>query len=283
MKFREDPLPQLNAEKTKLLRQAEEIMDLAQDVSSPDQDVPEGWKILVDSSPNEKNTAGFFARVYERTDPFKEKESKYAVAFRGTYKLLSDPQDLNADLAIALGHLPDQYAQALTFVQSACKEQGLNPAEMEFVGYSLGGYLAKTVGATLNARKIWTFNSPGPTEEIRDYVEHLIPGISSPPGKRLVQMRSVYDLISRWGYNEGIILEVKTVGGPHSLVSLRQGINDAINGQALPPSTPEKGPLSLSSIFNAFSKKMSQSKVVNKIINIIVGQTKRSKNIPHDV
>ena len=248
-------------------------MELAEHVSLPDNSVPEGWKILESSSPDVTKTLGLFARIYERTGPVQEGESKYMVAFRGTDKI-SDKHDLAADVQIGLRMLPHQYWQALAFVQKACKKNNISRSDIEFTGDSLGGYLARTVGSTLGAKKIWAFNSPGPTKKVKDCVESLIPGVSSAPGDRLIQVRSVSDLISRWGYNEGIIFQIKTTGGPHSLTNLREGIDAALNGQA--PPQPEKTKdrhLSLSSIYNALSKRMSRSHVVNRLINHLVGQS----------
>ncbi len=263
----------LDAAQIALLLQAEKVMELAAHVSDPVSDAPQGWKVFMSSSPDEAKTSGFFARIYERTGPLQAGESKYMVAFRGTDKL-SDKKDLSADIEIGLRFLPHQYWKALAFVQNACKENGLKASELEFTGDSLGGYLARTVGSTLNVKKIWAFNSPGPTKKIKDCVENLIPGVSSPPGNRLIQVRSSSDLVSRWGYDEGIIFAIKTVGSPHSLVGLRQGIDAAISGQSLPPEKKQRLSLSLSSIYNSLSKRMTQSRFVNKLIDRLVGQTK---------
>lgn len=239
-----------------LLQQAADIIRLTRHVYHPEQSVPEGWKMQSVSSPAAMKKTGFFAAFYERENPATG-ETKYVIAFRGTDGI----SDLGSDLKIGFGQVPEQYSQALAFVEQVCKEKGIAPAEIELTGHSLGGYLARTAGETLGAKKVWTFNSPGPTRRERDYLARLIPGTSLPNNK-LIQVRSTYDVVGEWGYDEGIILEVKTDGNAHSDASLQRGIETALGK----PETPVREGLSLSSIFNAVSEKISQSQILRLAI-----------------
>ena len=79
---------------------------------------------------------------------------------------------------IALRKLPGQYRQGLAFVQKVCEEKNINVDEMEFIGHSLGGYLAITTSMALGVLKVYALNSAGPSEKIKDELEKQIPGIS---------------------------------------------------------------------------------------------------------
>lgn len=256
------------AERTKLLNESLDALVLARDAyNTDDARPPAGWE-FVDSTTNkpELNVRGFFARVYRRrAGEVPPGGAKYAVAFRGTDSI-DDLKDLFTDVDIALEKLPGQYRQGLAFVQRVCQENNISFSEMEFAGHSLGGYLAVATGAALGAGKIWTFNSPGPTEKIEDKLDKQIPGISKPPRNNLVQVRSTKDLVSEWQYDQGIIISVKTGGNDHSLDSLKQGIVDDIKHQ---PIKPVKDSNALTHVFNNVAGFLAQSRLVRKIFGVL--------------
>ncbi len=257
-----------NAEKIALLKQADKIMPFAQNVAAaPSAAPPPGWKVLASSDPTQGNS-GLFAKIYERTMPALPGTPKYIVAFQGTK--LSNLSDIGSDMEIAFLKIPRQYGQALAFVQNTCRENGIDPAEIEFTGHSLGGYLARTVGTTLGAKHIWTFNAPGPSRKIARRLEKSIPGMSSPPGKGLVQIRIANDIASVWGYKEGITISLAMQGRPHNLGNLAAAIKDTINGKPLKPAAlPPKD--SLTSVFDALAGKIARARLAAKIVKDIVG------------
>ena len=122
---------------------------------------------------------------------------------------------------------------------------------------------------TLGIGKVWAFNSPGPTKEIRNELINKIPGISKPPCRGLVQVRSAYDVIAKWQYAEGKIIDVTTVAGNHSLASLQKGIEAAVNGHPLVPPPPAKR--TIASTFNDLSKHLAVSKTVGTLIDKLHG------------
>ena len=257
-----------NAEKIALLKQADKMMPFAQNVAAaPSAAPPPGWKVLATADPKQGNS-GLFAKIYERTTPALPGTPKYIVAFRGTK--VKDFNDLSSDVEIAFLKIPRQYWQALAFVQNTCRENGVDPAEMEFTGHSLGGYLAHTVGTTLGAKHIWTFNAPGPSRKIARRLEKEIPGISAPPGKGLVQIRTANDITSIWGYKEGITISLAMQGRPHNLRNLAAAIKDTINGKPLRPvALPPKD--SLAAIFDAVASRIARARLAARIVKDIVG------------
>jgi hypothetical protein len=255
-----------SAEQLNLLRQSLKVVPLAQDVyDTKSTQAPPGWKIVANSSLTGQWNGGFFGRIYEKEGPLAPGETRYVVAFRGTDSI-RDKQNRDADLQIIFRKLPTQHNHAVKFVKDFCDKNNLNAADMTFTGHSLGGYLAISAGITLGVHKMWAFNSPGPTREIRNTLSKNIPGISKTPCQGLVQIRSNYDVIARWQYPEGKIIEVETNGGNHSLANLRAGIEAAINGQKL-----EAVPIrrSIASFFNEVSKRLSQSAAGNRLLHKI--------------
>ncbi|MBU6474939.1 MAG: hypothetical protein KGL10_06465 [Alphaproteobacteria bacterium] len=243
-------------------------MPFAQNVAAgSDAAPPPGWRVLASARPQAGNNDGLFAKIYARTTPAPPGEPKYIVAFRGTN--LDDPDTIGADVDIAFLRVPRQYWQALAFVQRVCKENGINPAEMHFTGHSLGGYLARTVGTTLGARHIWTFNAPGPSRRIAQRLEREIPGVSKPPGDGLVQVRTASDLVSVWGYDQGITISLDMRGRPHNLDNLAAAIEQTVEGKTLTPvRTPPKD--SLSAVFDAVSGGIARSKTAGRLVKKIV-------------
>jgi hypothetical protein len=260
-------------EQTDLLRQSLKYATLSQDVYNVSaEQAPSGWKIVADSALSEEWKGGFFARIYEKDGPVAPGEPRYVIAFRGTDDFIKDKKNREADLQIAFWKLPGQYNQAEAFVKDFFDRNKIKPDEVAFTGHSLGGYLAITVGMALGVDKIWTFSSPGPTKGIRDQLTRKIPGLSKPPCKGLVQIRSAYDVIARWQYPEGKIIDVETSGGNHSLGILKEGIEAAVSGRQLPPGPGVRG--ELASIFNELSKRLALSGTAEKLINKIFGKNK---------
>jgi hypothetical protein len=78
-----------------------------------------------------------------------------------------------------------------------------------------------------------------------------------------VQIRSVYDLVSEWGYREGTTIGVKTAGSSHALKNLAEAIKATISGQLPVDPVKKRG---LCRIFNAVAKKLAMSRLVRKEI-----------------
>ena len=238
------------------LRQASDMARLSSHVYSHDDALlPAGWKQISDSKKVAGPDTGFYAALYERLDA-KDGEARYAIAFRGT-KVAAD---IPSDIDIALGKLPGQFAIAMNYVEDECRAHNINITDIQLTGHSLGGYLARTAGTALAVNKVWCFNSPGPTQETRDYLEKLIPETALPNDK-IIHFRSKYDIISHWGFDEGEIIEVKTKGDHHSLQNLGQQIA-RLENPLLPDVRIGGACLSLSGVFNRASKFLTQVKEV---------------------
>jgi hypothetical protein len=264
-----------SADQINLLRQSLQPLALAHDVYNTNSTKdPDGWKVVASSSPPGEWESGFFAQIYEKVGPLAPGESRYVAAFRGTDSI-KDKKNLDADLQIIFRKLPNQHNEGLAFVKGFCEKNNINPAEVALTGHSLGGYLAITIGMALGTERIWAFNSPGPTREVRNELSNKIPGISKPPCKGLVQVRSTHDLISRWQYAEGKVIDIKTPGFHHKLLNLQVGIEAILSGQPLKPDLP--GKKTLSSVFNALSSRLAMSGTVSKIINKLFGSQSAHK------
>lgn len=250
------------------LRTILDRIDIARSVYKDGKNLPTGWKTVASSAPDPTKALGFFGRLYEKTEPLRPGESRYIFSFRGTHKA-SDMQDLASDFNILVHRMPKAYEQALAFVKQACKDNNLDPAEVEFAGHSSGGYLARTVAMTLGANIVWAFNSPGPSPATRAEIIRRAGGNHLPHDK-LIQIRSVDDIVGKWGYDEGIILEVVTKGDHHAAANLRAGIVAVLEGTE-PPELLSHKKVSWRTAYNKASEKIVRSAKWRKRIYDIFG------------
>ncbi len=250
------------------LRQAAEMACLSRHVYDIDASVPHGWKVSDVSSAKVEKKTGFFAALYERTDP-KDGEKKYVVAFRGTTPKLPT---IFADVNIALGRLPrGQYEAALDFVQQVCEKNNLNPAELELTGHSLGGYLAKEIGTAMGVKKVSSFNAPGASKQVQEHSASLSEGAQKPEE---VNVGSSYDIINAFKLSgmdgKGVTnITIDTCGYiiHHSLDGLIRDMVATFNNK--PIATPKLG-ASPVKISNFLSGKMVQSGIVGRVIDTVL-------------
>lgn len=223
--------------------------------AAPDTAPPEGWEIFAGLDNDEVK-----ARVYKRTV---RGTPQYAVAFRGTH--VTDKNALHSDLDIVKRDIPRQYAPALAFVQDLCDTHGIKPSDMLFTGHSLGGYIGRLICTTLGRGHVVTFNAPGPTEKIRN--DLLTQSGAREPGERLLQFRSTSDIVSTWGYREGVILSFPT-NKSHSLSSLGASMTATHKGEPLPTEENETG--ALSALFNTAGKTIATHPIAQGVIGKLV-------------
>lgn len=230
--------------------------------------VPAGWKLVSSSAPDPDKAAGFYARVYKNLSP-DPSDPPYAIVFRGTHK--GDIADITADINIFLRKIPKQHQQALDFVKKVCADNHITTADVELIGHSSGGYVARTVATVLGANRVVGFNCPGPTAWKKEELSKLAGG-DHMPAERFIHIRSTDDVVSRWGYQEGYILEVKTTGDHHGLIQLRAGMVELLKG-SLNPAAPavETKPFSLRGIYNTFSQKITRTPKLRDVIHHIFG------------
>jgi hypothetical protein len=245
-----------------------ERIDLARNVygGSDKPAVPQGWEIVTSSAPDPDKAEGFYARLYKKKSPAPG-EPQYLVAFRGTHA--GDRSDVAADIGIFFQQVPKQHSQGVAFIKKICSDYKINPTDIELIGHSSGGYVAKTVAMVLGANRVVGFNAPGPTAKMKEALAKEAHGDHTPPG-RLVQIRAEEDVVGKWGFEEGIILEVKTKGDHHTLSTMRQSLEDMIKGSPSPE--PEKPkPWSLRAIYNTFSHRVTHSGTIREKIRQIFG------------
>jgi len=118
--------------------------------------IPEGWTQFLSSPDNNS----YFGSSY-----INEKNKEIIIAHRGTEP--SDTGDLVSDLQLALNFVPNQYSDAITFVNTIkgyTKVGGIFEGYTKaHTGHSLGGVLAQLSAATFE-EKAATFDSTGTLE-----------------------------------------------------------------------------------------------------------------------
>lgn len=205
---------------------------------------PDGWLMVQRSDELLGHHSNFFGALYARENPDSGKK-EYVFAFRG-----SDGNDLKANFAIAQGKLPKQFAHALDFVYKACDTEGITPKDTEVTGHSLGGYLARAIGVTVDVKKVYAFAGPGPSEKTRAYLNQLVPK-NALPNDRIIHIRSKHDVIGLWGLEEKVTLELDTKKNHHAIKELRNYIDKKLH-----PDDPDRVPLKVKAGFleRAFNK-----------------------------
>ncbi|GIT93325.1 hypothetical protein JANAI62_37680 [Jannaschia pagri] len=102
---------------------------------------------------------GFQANAY-----YNSSTNTLVIAYAGTDWSLTNWEDIGDDAVLALGGLPEQAPQAISYAEQIIQdfEDPNNPdLKIVFSGHSLGGYLAQHTHLTLGRGSAVVFNSPG--------------------------------------------------------------------------------------------------------------------------
>lgn len=172
----------------------------------------QGWQLLTTSRELMRGDGrGFEGAVYK-------KDGRYAVVFYG----INDRKDIAPALRAGFFGVPrKQLAQAHEFTRLAADAYGILPQNLDVVGHSLGGYLAKAVAMQAGAESVWTFNSPGFKKRDPRRIEKLfgkeeeIFNVTLTPQVRT--LNSSYDLVGMWGRQAGTVYEVETPRAHHNI------------------------------------------------------------------
>lgn len=168
------------------------------------------------------NRSGFDGALFRAGD-------RYAFVFYG----YNERKDLGDVVKAGFVGIPKrQLDDAHDFTVQAAETYGIAPAEMEFVGHSLGGYLAKAVGLHTGATGIWAFNSPGFKRRDPARLDRLF-GEDAPwhgdyVAPEVYNISSSHDVVGQWGYQPGLVFEVETRSRHHAIgtmVSALRGLN----------------------------------------------------------
>ncbi len=210
-------------------------LDVYKDIST--EELPGGWRRSFDNSSMQGNQGGLFAAVYERQV---SDNPEYMIAFRG-FDGLKDIDDI---ARIKLGGLPGQVFNALAFSRTMADAHGVPMAEIEYVGHSLGGYLARAVGVIAQSDNIQAFNSPGlyrkdlePLSELRRSVNAQAPDVTAAEIEQRTQnLDSESDFAALFGPLRGQTTTVPTESKHHSLSTLWNAMSELVNGNT--PAAP---------------------------------------------
>lgn len=143
--------------------------------------------------------------------------AKFVIAFCG----FSDAGDILPVLSAGFTGLPSQLADAIEFTQKACAKFDITSNDLELTGHSLGGYLATSVGLHMGAQKVWTFNNPGFKKEDAGHLSDFFAKLNiAAPAKHphVITLNSKYDLIGKWGYQKGRVIEIDTPHNHHNMM-----------------------------------------------------------------
>lgn len=227
---------------------------------------PAGWHVVATSDELMPGKRSFFGALYAKDDPDNGK-TDYTVAFRGT-----DGNDLKSNFMIAIGRLPPQFKDAVTFTKLAAEKAGVETKDLSVTGHSLGGYLARTVGRVIDVKKVWAFASPGPSKETRDYLEKIAP--SALPNDKIIHIRSRHDIIGLLGTEENIVLELNTSERHHAINKIQNHLSQLLGGPNAAQVPAHARTRLLERVFNAVSKPLASGvHLYNSIKKLAVYKT----------
>ncbi|MBI2234136.1 MAG: hypothetical protein HYU57_03915 [Micavibrio aeruginosavorus] len=192
-----------------------------------------GWQRIFDSSEIPGlNDGGFYGSLYKRTINGRD---EHIIAFRG----MDGITDLDDVANLALGRIPGQFVDAYKFTKIAAEKFNLDPSRIEYVGHSMGGYLAKAVGVLNESEKIYSYNGPGlfhddlhglPASVQKEFGENKADITQDRIERSITSINSKFDVVSWIGEMSGKTIKIPTHGHQHRLTSLEESFNLAAQG-----------------------------------------------------
>ena len=207
--------------------------DVYEDAKHSSRNLAGGWQRVFDSSEIPGlNDGGFYGSLYKRTINGRD---EHIIAFRG----MDGITDLDDVTNLAVGRIPGQFAAAYKFTKIATEKFNLDPAKTEYIGHSMGGYLAKAVGMLNDSRKIYSYNGPGLfhddlhglPERVKDlFGENKADITQDRIARNVTSINSKFDVVSWVGEMSGKTIRIPTHGRQHQLSSLEESFNRAAQG-----------------------------------------------------
>ena len=207
--------------------------DVYEDAKHASHHLAGGWQRVFDSSEIPGlNDGGFYGSLYKRTINGRD---EHIIAFRG----MDGITDLGDVANLALGRIPGQFADAYKFTKIAAGTFNLDPSKVEYVGHSMGGYLAKAVGVLNESEKIYSYNGPGlfhndlhglPARVQKEFGENKADITQDRIARSVTSINSKFDVVSWIGEMSGKTIKIPTHGHQHQLSSLEESFNRAAQG-----------------------------------------------------
>jgi len=217
------PLPRavtqdVSAAETEILSKAHEYAQLAM---RPYREGSTAWELVATSEDlMGRRRSGFDGALFR-------KEDSCTAVFYG-YNAGNDLIDVVK--AGFIGVPKQQLRDALAFTGKAAEFCALPVAELDLVGHSLGGYLAKAVAAHTDVAAVWAFNSPGfkrrdPSrfEKVFGEKEKEDPAGETP----IYNFNASFDVVGKWGYQPGAVYEVETPKRHHAMAAMAEALRRA--------------------------------------------------------
>lgn len=165
-----------------------------------------------------RSRSGFDAALFRSGE-------NYAFVFYGYNEL----KDVGEVVKVGFMGIPKkQLEEAHDFVTRASEVHGFSPSQADFVGHSLGGYLAKAVALHTGAQNVWVYNSPGFKRRDPGRFERLFGDDDHGPYNEpaIYNISSDEDVVGRWGYQPGEVYELDTGKRHHAIAAMIAALRD---------------------------------------------------------
>lgn len=186
-----------------------------------------------------KHSTGFVGGFYMRVDD-ETGEAEYAIVYSG----MDGIEDLEDAITLAVIGYPKQFYDAYIFAQEIAEAYDIDLKTTDFVGHSMGGYLAQSVGIACGAEKMWMYNSPSMRiKDIKSIGKQLLEKLSDDMhvclkdmnfenlGERIESFRTRNDVVARLGNSQRTVLESGVEMRPHSIETLEKLLLNAANAE----------------------------------------------------
>ncbi|MEZ0226786.1 MAG: hypothetical protein ACAH83_19675 [Alphaproteobacteria bacterium] len=176
-----------------------------------------------------KSSSGFDGALFRAGD-------QYAFVFYG----YNSRRDFGDVVRVGFVGVPRrQLREAEAFTEKAGASYGFDASDAQFVGHSMGGYLAKAIGIHESAPEVWAFNSPGFKQRDPHRIEKLLGVGAGGDVPEIYNFNSQRDIVGLWGHQPGKVFEVETPQRHHTMAQMAA----ALGGEAVAEAPERRGPL----------------------------------------
>jgi hypothetical protein len=241
---------------------------------------PQGWHVIGDSaSMGIGKDTGYYGVAYQN-----DANSQVIVAHRGTeFDKEFHPDVTVADRQIAFQQVPDQYHDAVKFVEAIGEKANIELASMEHTGHSLGGNIAGLVSIATDARSS-VFDAPGNKEQLAqlETIAAVEPGtyVNADYSDKITAYQLDGDIVGSYGTQVGKTFTIENPNLPAQLEDLQELRDDINVAQMVSPADIRPDPLLELQAFQQAAKDALENHSINLLHAVAQDNTAQDRMGP---